>query len=307
MLALEAGKNVLCEKPFTVNSKQAQILIQKAREKDLFLMEAVWVRYFPISAYVRELCTSGKIGTVQRVVADYGSAFCDPDDASKNDDMNRTVNIDLAGGVLLDQGIYALTWIFQCLYSTQPLIARQKPNVLSFLKAYHTGADEMTTVLLEFPRSKELGGTAHAVATSSTLFSPAPGDNNDAPTIRVTGTKGEVQIYHPAPRPTRTRLILRDGTVEDKNWPQPGPGAGSGWFNGFESEGFHAEGEGHGMFWEADEAARAIVEGRKESRVEDMNETLVIMQVMDEVRQKAGMVYPEEIETTQYPVALKGK
>jgi dihydrodiol dehydrogenase / D-xylose 1-dehydrogenase (NADP) len=61
MLALEAGKNVLCEKAFTVNAAQAKKLVEKAKEKNLFLMEAVWTRYFPLSIYVRDVITSGKV------------------------------------------------------------------------------------------------------------------------------------------------------------------------------------------------------------------------------------------------------
>jgi len=61
MLCLEAGKNVLCEKAFTVNAAQAKKLAEKAKEKNLFLMEAVWTRYFPLSIYVRDIITSGKV------------------------------------------------------------------------------------------------------------------------------------------------------------------------------------------------------------------------------------------------------
>jgi predicted dehydrogenase len=307
MLALEAGKNVLCEKAFTVNAWQTKLLVQKAREKNLFLMEAVWTRYFPLSIYVRDLITSGKIGYVQRVMADNSTSFVNYEDPSKTDNKSRMVNMDLAGGGLLDLGIYSLTWVFQCLYTTQPPEQRQKPKVLSFIKPYSvTGADELTTIILEFPRDDKLGGTAHAIATCGCSFATAPGKNADAPSIKISGTKGEVQVFPPAFRPTKTKLILSDGTVDEKNWPQPGPGTGSGWKNGFGKD-TNAEGEGHGMFWEADEAARAIVGGRKEGRFEDLSESIVIMEVMDEVRRQAGMRYPEDIETTKFPVDLKGK
>lgn len=67
MLALEAGKPVLCEKAFTVNAAQAKKLVETARAKKLFLMEAVWTRYFPLSIKIRELVQAGAIGTVYRV------------------------------------------------------------------------------------------------------------------------------------------------------------------------------------------------------------------------------------------------
>lgn len=66
MLALEAGKHVLCEKALTVTASQAKKLVETAKQKNLFLMEAVWTRFFPLSIKVRELITSGAIGTVYR-------------------------------------------------------------------------------------------------------------------------------------------------------------------------------------------------------------------------------------------------
>lgn len=99
MLALEAGKHVLCEKAFTVNAAQAKILCETAKEKGLFLMEAVWTRYFPLSIQVRHLVQSGAIGEVLRVVSDL-SIGEEPE--TSWDSSHRMVNKDLAGGALLD-------------------------------------------------------------------------------------------------------------------------------------------------------------------------------------------------------------
>jgi predicted dehydrogenase len=76
MLALEAGKNVLCEKAFTVTAAQAQKLVDTARAKNLFLMEAVWTRYFPLSVKIRELVSSGVIGPVYRVIGEWNTHCC---------------------------------------------------------------------------------------------------------------------------------------------------------------------------------------------------------------------------------------
>jgi len=70
MLALEAGKNVLCEKALTVTASQARKLVEKAREKGVFFMEAVWTRYFPLSIQVRKLISSGAIGNVYRTIGE---------------------------------------------------------------------------------------------------------------------------------------------------------------------------------------------------------------------------------------------
>ena len=271
--------------------------------KNLFLMEAVWTRYFPLSIYVRDIITSGRLGTVYRAQADNSMAM--QPEKSFPDNKHRMVNMDLAGGALLDLGIYSLTWIFQTLYHTQPENARQPPKVVAALRQYPaTGADDMTTMVLTFPRSKELGGDAHGIATTAMRVSGDPdGKLSAGPVVRIQGDKGEIQVFHPIFRPTKTKLVLGDGTVEEKNWPQPGPGTGSGWKNGFGGE-TNSEGEGHGMFWEADEAATALVEGRKEGKYESLEESVVIMEVMDEVRRQGGMKYPEKIESTDYPIDL---
>ncbi len=79
MLALEAGKNVLCEKALTVNAAQARKLVDKAREKGVFFMEAVWTRYFPLSVQVRGLIERGEIGNVYRTIGEFGpEPVCKP-------------------------------------------------------------------------------------------------------------------------------------------------------------------------------------------------------------------------------------
>lgn len=267
-------------------------------------MEAVWTRYFPLSVYVREQITSGRIGKLHRIHAD-NSLSLNPEESFAGE-QHRMVNPDLAGGALLDLGIYSLTWVFQCAYTTQDKNKRQKPSVVTALKPYHkTGVDEMLTMLLSFPRSQEDGGDIHAVASTGmrTASDPTGDQYSGGPSIRIWGDKGEVQVFPPAFRPKRTKLILHDGTVEEKHWPMPGPGEGSGWKNGFGGN-LNAEGEGHGMFFEADECGFALLEGRLEGQYEDMEESVTIMEIMDEARKQGGLKYPDKIETLDYPVAL---
>ena len=70
MLCLLAGKHVLCEKAFTTNAPQTKKLIETAKEKKLFLMEAVWTRFFPMSIQIRRMIQDGELGDVHRVIAD---------------------------------------------------------------------------------------------------------------------------------------------------------------------------------------------------------------------------------------------
>ena len=102
MLCLEGGKAVLCEKPFTMNRREAEQVVALARVKKLFLMEAMWTRFMPALAEVRRIVASGEIGAVHQVTADFGfSATRDP--------AHRVNNPELGGGALLDLGIYPLS------------------------------------------------------------------------------------------------------------------------------------------------------------------------------------------------------
>ena len=251
---------------------------------------------------MRDTIRSGAIGPVSRVFAD-NSIGSLPETSFA--DTHRMVNPDLAGGALLDLGIYSLTWVFQTLYSLQP--HPRAPSVLAMMRKYKLGTDEQTTMLLDFPRDC---GSAHAIATTGMRTASDPSGRGEVgPAVRVQGERGEIQVWPPIYRPTRTRLIRSgdgdggDAEVQDRQWPQPGPGAGSGFYNGFAGA-WNAEGEGHGMFWEADECARALREGRKESAVQPLTESLAIMRVMDEVRRQGDMKLPDKIETTEYPVEL---
>ena len=309
MLALNAGKHVLCEKAFTTNEAQTKRLIELAKEKNLFLMEAVWTRYFPLSISIREFIQAGNLGSVYRVIAD--NSFGD-DVAKKYGTQHRMVNMSLAGGALLDLGIYSLTWVFQCLYTTLPVPDRQPPSDVKAIATIYppTGSDESTSMILKFPRGPHSEAPAQGVAlTSLRTASDVDGKGTSYPAIRIQGTKGEIQVFGPAFRPRRWRYIPGNaqGVTTGKE-----SGEGEGGEYGVAEEGRGGKGveehecpiPGHGMFWEADEVARALQEGRKEGGALGWEESRVIMGVMDEVRRQVGVKYPEVIETLEYPVEL---
>ena len=297
MLALEAGKHVLCEKAFTVNAKQARKLVETAKAKNLFLMEAVWTRYFPLSIKIREMATTGVIGKVHRVLSDLSFGAASEDGSLTFPDDNRMVNKDLAGGALLDLGIYSLTWVFQILYHCQPK-PREAPKVVAAINKYtKTAADEMTSVILQWEKYASMG-----IATTSLRVATQP-DGTDStasgPAVRIQGTKGEIQVFGPIFRPTMYRVIKvggKKGEVEEVQCPIPKDPEREGDVSEF-SDG---EGWGHGMFWEADEAARCLRDGKLESETLGWEESVVIMDTMDEVRKQGGLNYPELIETAIY-------
>ena len=99
LLAMNHGKHVLCEKPIGVNSKEVETMIEKAREKNVFLMEALWSRFLPRIIKTKELVDSGMLGEIKLMTA----AFCFK---SPHGPLHRHFNIDLCGGSILDIGIY---------------------------------------------------------------------------------------------------------------------------------------------------------------------------------------------------------
>jgi len=193
-------------------------------------------------------------------------------------------------------GIYSLTWVFQTLYHTLPPSQRKPPSAISaHLTPYHlTGADEATTILLTFPTttpSNKPNLQSQAVAMTHLRIATDPDEKNSArPAIRIQGTKGEIQVDGPAFRPERYRVIPRKQPGEDappvKEVECPFPGSGKG------------------MYWEADEAARCVRDGKLESEGLPWEESIAIMEVMDEARRQGGLKYPEKIESTVYPLQL---
>lgn len=101
--AILAGKAVLLEKPFTINAYETNQLLSLARERGVFLMEAMWTRFHPLTRHVLEWCEAGKIGAIRRIDASFGYAGGD-------DESRRHLNPFIGGGALLDVGIYPLSY-----------------------------------------------------------------------------------------------------------------------------------------------------------------------------------------------------
>lgn len=133
---LEGGKAVLCEKPITVNPRELEKLIEIARANDQYLMEGMWTYFLPALVKAQQWVAQGRIGRVLNVRSDFGYAV--PFDAK-----GRMYNPALAGGSLLDMGIYpiAMAWLF---YKQQP----KHMTVLS--RKATTGVDHDVTMLFEY-------------------------------------------------------------------------------------------------------------------------------------------------------------
>ncbi|TDE43414.1 Gfo/Idh/MocA family oxidoreductase [Nonomuraea mesophila] len=101
--ALENGKHVLVEKAFTVNAAEARAVFQLGRSKGLLVMEAMWTRFLPHMAYVRSVIERGLVGDVRSLHADHTQRL-------PSDPAHRLNNLDLAGGCLLDVGVYPVSF-----------------------------------------------------------------------------------------------------------------------------------------------------------------------------------------------------
>lgn len=202
------------------------------------------------------------------------------------------LNPALAGGALLDLGVYSLTWVFQALYHAQPPADREAPSVIASASVRHaaTGVDESTCTVLTFPRAGAVGVAMTSLRVGST--SEPGGSFARSPAIRIQGTRGEIQVLGYGYRPDGFRVLRRlvGGGAEEKQVVEeeeqfvvPKDPARGGW--------------GHGMFWEADEAARCVRDGRLESDGMPLEESVVVMQAMEEALRQGGVEYPDLITT----------
>ncbi|HFI0292339.1 TPA: Gfo/Idh/MocA family oxidoreductase [Streptococcus suis] len=132
--ALKAGKHVLCEKSITLNSEELSEAIQLAEENQVILAEAMTIFHMPIYRQLSEVVASGKLGDLKMIQMNFGSY-------KEYDMTNRFFNKNLAGGALLDIGVYALSFV--------RWFMTEKPNqVLSQVKLAPTGVDEQVGILL---------------------------------------------------------------------------------------------------------------------------------------------------------------
>lgn len=197
--ALDAGKPVLCEKPFTLNSMQLAELIALARAKQLFLMEAMWVRFLPAVARLRTLLADGSIGALEWMQASFHSK--PPRDAS-----NRFYDLSMGGDALLDLGIYPVSFA-SMVFGAAP---RQ---IVSSATLAETGVDEKFGALFEYPH----GGRAAISAGFG---------GNFADEIVLLGSAGQIRMPRFAGWKLDQLIIEDGGNVEDVRHPVTGKGYG---------------------------------------------------------------------------------
>ncbi len=133
--AMEAGKHVLCEKPLAVNVQQVEKMIAVAKKQQVFFMEAFWSRFNPSIEAVIAAVEAGTIGKVNYINADFSFYRNDPDDS-------RMLNMDLAGGSLLDMGVYPIFLSY--------LLLGEPKEVMALANKHHTGVDIQSAAIFQY-------------------------------------------------------------------------------------------------------------------------------------------------------------
>lgn len=177
-MSLNHGKHVLCEKAFAINAKQAKAMIDLAREKKLFLMEAMWTRFFPIHVRIRELLKEGAIGTPNGITINFLAK--PPYDLS-----NRWFDLNLGAGVLLDTASYGISWA-SSLFG--------EPEAVTGLASFgESGADYQTSMVMRYS-----GNQLVCLMSSQISY-----DDKDAVLF---GSTGKIVVHSPWYKPLKMTL-----------------------------------------------------------------------------------------------------
>lgn len=186
LLALNADKPVLCEKPFTINAPEAEAVVQTARERKVFLMEGMWSRFFPLMTRLREIVQAGEIGPVRMVEADFGfRAGFNP--------QSRLFDPQLGGGALLDVGVYVVSFT--------SMILGTPDRVAGLATLGETGVDEQSAMILGHPNG--------ALAMLSTAVR-----TNTPHNAVILGEEGRIVLEPPFWKPVKM-TVSRSGKPDE--------------------------------------------------------------------------------------------
>lgn len=187
VLALNAGKPVLCEKPFSINVSEAREMVEASIENNVALLEAMWMRFLPHIYQVRKIVASGILGEIISLSADHGQRLADQGIA-------RLVEPSLAGGALLDLGIYPVSFAHMVLGVPTKIEAAAVMT--------DKGVDASTSMLFTY-------ATGAQAILSTTMIAQTPCR------AVISGVNGWLEIDRTFYNPTSMRVYLYDGTVTE--------------------------------------------------------------------------------------------
>ena len=197
ILCLKAGRAVLCEKPLAISADEGEAMVGCARERGLFLMEAMWTGFFPAIAKLEELLAAGAIGEPRLVTADFGFR------EEEVDPEQPLFDKALGGGALLDVGSYGL-WL-------AALVLGEPTGLTSQAHLGETGVDEQSAVVMSYP-----GGALAILHTAIRTETPQE--------AVIAGTRGWIRLDAPWWRPARLRLKVHGADEQIFDLPYEGNG-----------------------------------------------------------------------------------
>jgi predicted dehydrogenase len=265
LAAIAAGKNVLCEKAFTINAREAREVLDAARAKGVYVAEAMWLRHRPMVADIRRLLYEEKaIGDVFRMSSD----FCMPLDIAALPATSRYKDLSLGAGSFLDIGVYVLTWAILALDAGVP--GKLEDPKIHAVQTFVDGIEVTTSAILHYASTGR-----QAAITTTTERSKGPGLKNIA---TIDGTNGFIEVEGTAPSHPHSFTVYPkwEGDVkpEGKKYDYTRPQMG--------------------FIYEADDTVLDIAAGRKESSIMPWSETIRVMEMMDEIRRQGGTKYPQD-------------
>ena len=247
MLCLNHNKAVLCEKAFAINSRQASEMIKTAKERKIFLMEALWTKFLPHFKKLQELLEQKALGDIKSVLANFGFKTSDTSPQRLFDPL-------LGGGSLLDIGIYNVFITISVLGKPDSIEATMIPS--------STGIDEQIAVLFKYNN-----GAMAQLFSSFTTNLPIQAEIN--------GTEGCITLTTRFYEPSATIQLSKKIPYEREVIP-------------FEKE------AGVGYHYEARHVNECLKKGLIESPVMTHADTLLLMEILDTIRNKARIEYPQD-------------
>ncbi|BCS23758.1 Gfo/Idh/MocA family protein [Aspergillus puulaauensis] len=264
--AIAAGKHVLCEKPFTLNAREAREVFDAARQKGVFIAEAMWLRHRPLTHELQRLLHEEKaIGDIFRATSSFGGYMDVP-----NLPLDKYYRQNAMGaGSLLDMGVYSLTW---AMLSLDPELTpdRAKPKILA-AQTHWEDIEINTSAILQYPSTGRQG-----IVTSTTLE-----NGNPDLLARIQGTAGSVEVHGECPSLPLAFTV----------YPPFGGESGANVARG-QGKTYNFQHPGRGFQYQADNIALDVLNGRLESAIIPHSETIRVMEIMDEIRRQGGTRYP---------------
>lgn len=283
LMAIAAGKAVLCEKPFALDAAEAREIAVAARAAGVFCMEAMWTRFLPVVAETLRIVAEGGVGEPTLLRAAMG--FRAPDDP-----RSRFNDPALGGGALLDLGVYGVS-MAHALFGAPDAVA-------AHLAWGAAGADRQAAALLEFP-----GGAAASITASHA--------GELVNTLEIFGTEGRIVVEAPFLQATRARLTKTQPLREMAPGAPGAPGGSDGAARAALKETLRRTGlwplargaarrllgrdgrlierrfPGEGYQFEIEEAGRRLAAGEPESPLMSLDETVAVMTTLDRIRAAA--------------------